>query len=310
MKNKTAMINNTNQCVSPRGHGRKLTAGLLLLAFWAAATIPALAHEDHSQHTQPAGGHEDHSQHAQPANSSQQAAPSVDAPMPAASKEITIGSMKVSLMPEYDSTSVLVVYEGKFLNREAFPREVLFFLPLGVTKLTDVCSLSPGGQHFCQLFDIKPGSDKNLLNVKLPYSDFFIDFQYAPFKAKPNSERDFTYAVESEYDIKNLSVVIQSPYRAERFTIDPAGGKEFEKEGYQNYRYELKDIKKGERKLFHITYFKADDRPSVDAKFTAMSDTHIFHGYTAAVILGAGVAGIGALLFLRRRKFPKQEGQS
>lgn len=230
--------------------------------------------------------------------------------MPTASKEITIGSMKVSLMPEYDSTSVLVINEGKFFNREAFPREVLFFLPLGVTKLTDVCSLSPGGQHFCQLFDIKQGADKNLLNVKLPYSDFFIDFQYAPFKAKPNSERDFTYTVESDYDIKNLSVVIQQPYRAERFTIDPAGGKEFEKEGYQNYRYELKDVKKGERKQFRITYFKADDKPSVDAKYTGMSETHIFRGYTSVLILGAGVAGIGALLYLRGRKSPKKEEQA
>ena len=309
MKNKAAMGIMMQQYASPRGQWRKTTASLFLLAFLASVAIPALAHEDHSQHTQPAASHEDHSQHAQPANSPQEAAASADAPMPAAGKEITIGSMKVSLMPEYDTTSVLVVYEGKFFNREAFPREVLFFLPLGVTKLTDVCSLSPGGQHFCQLFDIKPGSDKNLLNVKLPYSDFFIDFQYAPFKAKPNSERDFTYAIESNYDIKNLSVVIQSPYRAERFTIDPAGGKEFEKEGYQNYRYELKDVKKGERKLFHITYYKADDKPSVDAKYTAMSETHIFRGYTSVLILGAGVVGVGALLYLRRRRSPKQEGQ-
>lgn len=232
-----------------------------------------------------------------------------DIPTPAPTKEITIGSMKVTLMPEYDSTSVLVINEGKFFNREAFPREVLFYLPLGVTKLTDVCSLSPGGQHFCQLFEIKSGADKNLLNVKLPYSDFFIDFQYAPFKAKPNSERNFTYTVESPFDIQNLSVVIQQPYRAERFTIDPAGGKEFEKEGYQNYRYELKDVKKGEQKIFHITYFKADDKPSVDAKYTGMSETHLFRGYTSVITLIAGVAGVAALLFLRRRKSTTPDGQ-
>lgn len=276
-----------------------LRTGLFLLAFWAGVygAAPALAAEDHSQH-------------ARSESSPQQAATPAEAPMSAADKEISIGSMKVSLMPEYDSTSVLVINEGKFFNREAFPREVLFFLPLGVTKLTDVCSLSPGGQHFCQLFDITPGSDKNLLKVKLPYSDFFIDYQYAPFKAKPNAERDFTYTVESDYDIKNLAVVIQRPYRAERFTVDPAGGKEFEKEGYQNFRYEFKDVKKGERKLFRITYFKADDRPSVDAKYTAMSETHIFRGYSSALILGAGVAGVGALIFFRRRKSAKQDGQT
>ncbi len=274
----------------------KNAAAPLLLALWIAVSgvAPALAAEDHSGHNMV----------------SPQAAMPADAPQPSGGKEIAIGSMKVSLMPEYDSTSVLVINEGKFLNREAFPREVLFYLPQGVTKLTDVCSLSPGGQHFCQLFEIKPGDGKNLLNVKLPYSDFFIDFQFAPFKAKPNSERDFTYTIEAAYDIKNLSVVIQQPYRAERFTIDPAGGKEFEKEGYQNYRYELKDVTKGERKTFRITYFKADDKPSVDAKYTAMSETHIFRGHTSAIILAAGIAGIAALLFIRRRKSAKQGGQA
>lgn len=286
------MAANANQYTATRRWSLPLPIALFLLAFWAAATVPALAGEDHSQHSHP------------------EAATPVDAPTPPAGENIAIGSMKVSIMPEYDSTSVLVINEGKFLNREAFPREVLFLIPLGVTKLQDVCSLSPGGQHFCQLFDITPGVGKNLLKVKLPYSDFFIDFQYAPFKAKPNSERNFTYTVEADYDIKNLAVVIQRPYRAERFAIDPAGGKEFEKEGYQNYRHEFKDVKKGERRTFRISYFKADDKPSVDAKYTAMSDNRIFRGYTAPIILGAGVAGVAALLFLRRRKSAKQDGQA
>ncbi len=292
----------------PRTADRLFSLGSLFLALCITASGAAFAAEDHSMHDM--AEMTDHSMH----NMSGMTPPAADSPMPSPAtpdgKEITIGSMKVSLMPEYDSTAVLVINEGKFLNREAFPREALFYLPQGVTKLTDVCSLSPGGQHFCQLFDIKPGDGRNLLNVKLPYSDFFIDFQYAPFKAKANSVRDFTYTIESPYDIKSLSVVIQQPYRAERFVIDPPGGKEFEKEGYKNFRYELKDVSKGERKVFHITYFKADDKPSVDAKYTGMAETHIFQGHTSNIILGVGVVGIAALLYLRRRKSAKQDGQT
>ncbi len=224
-------------------------------------------------------------------------------------EDIAIGTMKMTLMPEYDSTSVLVIQEGKFLNKEAFPRDAIFLLPPGVTKLTDACSLSPGGQHFCQLFEIKGGAERNILNVKLPYPDFFIDFQYAPFKAAKNSERSFTYRVESNYDVKNLVVVIQVPYRSERFKIEPATEKEFEKEGYHYYKYVFSDVKKDEPKNFHISYFKADDSPSVDTKFSPMAGTHIFSDYTAAAILVAGAAGIGALLFLRRRKQEKKDVQ-
>ena len=95
--------------------------------------------------------------------------------------DLKIGRMKVSIMPEYESSDVLVVYEGKFADKDAFPNQVLFTLPKGVTKLTDVCSLSPGGQHFCQLYNIIDRGEYNETSVKLPYSDFFIDFKYSPF---------------------------------------------------------------------------------------------------------------------------------
>lgn len=135
--------------------------------------------------------------------------------------DLIIGRMKVSIMPEYDSPGVLVVQEGKFLNRDAFPMHVEFTIPEGVKKLTDVCSLSPGGQHFCQLYDIEKRGTRNVVRVGLPYSDFFIDYKYSPFKVSENSAREFTYTVHSPYKVKTMEVHIQKPLRSERFSITP-----------------------------------------------------------------------------------------
>ncbi|MBI3599940.1 MAG: hypothetical protein HY097_04785, partial [Nitrospinae bacterium] len=147
--------------------------------------------------------------------------------------DLRIGRMKVSILPEYDSQDVLVVYEGKFSDKNAFPNQVTFTLPKGVTKLTDVCSLSPGGQHFCQLYDITDKGEYNETAVKLPYSDFFIDFQYSPFKVKSGkAERDFEYAVKSLYPIDTLEVSIQEPLRAEDFKISPNPMSNTEKKGF------------------------------------------------------------------------------
>ena len=110
-------------------------------------------------------------------------------------KPLVIGRMKMTIMPEYDSPAVLVVQEGKFADRNAFPADARFTLPKEVTKLTDVCSLSPGGHHFCQIFKLHYEKDYSYIDIKLPYSDFFIDYQYAPFTVKPSSQRDFTYNV-------------------------------------------------------------------------------------------------------------------
>jgi len=228
------------------------------------------------------------------------------AAMAAANDGLAIGSMKLSLMPEYDSQAVLVIQEGKFADRTAFPASVTFTLPKEVTKLTDVCSLSPGGHHFCQIFEIHPGKEKNFVNVKLPYSDFFIDYQYAPFTAKKNSQREFSFDVDTTHDIINLEVNIQQPYRSDKFSVTPKSDDVYEKDGFTVYRYKIKNVKAGEKKEFKVTYFKADTQPSVDIKFSAMSSPGIFHKHTGEFLLAGGLAALAVVWFFRRRKAGKK----
>ena len=215
---------------------------------------------------------------------------------------LKVGRMKVTIMPEYDNPSVLVIQEGKFADRNAFPREVTFTLPEEVTKLTDVCSLSPAGHHFCQLFEIKNGDGFKYLDVKLPYSDFFIDYQYAPFKVKSNSKREFSFDVDTTYDIQTLEVHIQQPYRAEGFGITPASSDKYEKNGFDYFKYTYKDVKAGSPKNFTVAYSKKDDKPSVDIKYSSMASNSMFHGRTGEILLATGALALLLIVFLRRKK--------
>ena len=219
----------------------------------------------------------------------------------AAGEDLVIGRMKVTIMPEYDSQAVLVIQEGKFADKRAFPSGVTFLLPREVTKLTDVCSLSPGGHHFCQLFDIQYGKDANYINIKLPYADFFIDYQYAPFTARENTKREFTYTVDTSHEIRSLEVHIQEPFRAKEFSVTPSTDDVYEKDGFRVFRFKEKDVKKGEPRVFKISYFKADAKPSVDIKFSAMSSPGIFKKNTGELILGAGLAALLVIWVVRRR---------
>src|SRR3990167_8585642 len=200
--------------------------------------------------------------------------------------DLKIGRMKVSIMPEYESPDVLVVYEGKFADKDAFPNQVNFTLPKGVTKLTDVCSLSPGGQHFCQLYNIIDKGEYNETSVKLPYSDFFIDFKYSPFKVKSGKfVRDFEYIIKSIYPVDILEVSIQEPLR---------------KKDLNYYNYTLKDVKQGQDIKFKIKYIKEDNRPSVDIKFSAMSKQELIERKGGLWLLGAGISAIIAFIVIRR----------
>ncbi len=248
----------------------------------------------------------DHSQHPQATDQSYAEQMESETGAKSENKEkdrkIVVGRMKVTLMPEYDSTAVLVIQEGKFADRTAFPREINFILPKEVLKLTDVCSLSPGGHHFCQLFGIERGKLKNYLNIKLPFSDFFIDYQYAPFTVKQNSQREFTFAVDTKYDINVLEVHVQKPFRVEKFSISPSVMETYKKNGFEYYKYNYRNVKAGEAKTVTVSYFKTDARPSVDMKYSAMISPGVFKGNTGEILLAVGVAALGIIWFLRRRK--------
>lgn len=222
-------------------------------------------------------------------------------------KPIAVGRMKITIMPEYDSPAVLVVQEGKFADKNIFPQQVRFTLPKEVTKLTDVCSLSPGGHHFCQIFTLHYEKDYSYIDIKLPYSDFFIDYQYAPFTVKPASMRDFTYNLRADYAITLLEVHVQEPLGTKDFAVEPAPQDKYEKDGFSYSKYVINDISAGETKAFHIKYHKEGVNPSVDEKFSAMLTPGLFKGMTGEILLGAAVAGVIVITLARRRSRSKPQ---
>ncbi len=212
-----------------------------------------------------------------------------------------IGRMKVSIMPEYESPDVLVVYEGKFADKDAFPNQVTFTLPKGVTKLTDVCSLSPGGQHFCQLYNIIDKGGYNETSVKLPYADFFIDFKYSPFNIKSGRFiRDFEYNIKMIYPIDTLEVSIQEPLRSRDFGLSPEPMSKVNKKDLNYYNYTFKDIKEKQDVRFKIKYAKDDTMPSVDIKFSAMSKQDLIEKRKGIWLLGIGIVIIIAFVVIRK----------
>jgi len=219
--------------------------------------------------------------------------------------ELVIGRMKVSIMPEYDSKQVLVIYEGKFRNKNMFPSEAVFILPKGVTKLKDVCSLSPGGQHFCQLYKIDRKAQWSQTRVKLPYSDFFVDFQYAPFQPRARQPRNFDFKLHLIYPVDILEVNIQEPYRAKAFQVKPVSNDTYQKRDFTYYRYSMKHLQKGKDIVFNVSYVKDDDKPSVLMKFSPMAQPELMGTQRGALILVVGVIALLAIVtasFVRSKK--------
>ncbi|MDH4099465.1 MAG: hypothetical protein OEV28_02675 [Nitrospirota bacterium] len=217
----------------------------------------------------------------------------------AADESLVIGRMKVSIWPEYDTEGILVVYEGRFADKDLFPRQVTFVLPKDVDELTDACSLSPGGEHFCQLYKVTQREDRAETRMQLPYADFFIDFQYYPFERR--AQKELVYPIRSLYPVKILEVNVQPPLRAKDISVEPAPDRTIEAKGFTQHIYEMRDLPAGDLMTVKLRYEKDDDKPSVEIKYGGgmkkKDSTRANIG--RALLLLTGVVLLGGIAWLR-----------
>ncbi|MBE9503382.1 MAG: hypothetical protein IME96_04335 [Proteobacteria bacterium] len=235
-------------------------------------------------------------------------------PDPAAASEMELGRMRVAIWPEYDDPGVLVIYDGRFVDDGSFPTETSFFLPKGAI-ISDACSLSPRGQHFCQLFKQKNVGDMDEVRLKLPFPNFYLSFHVDLF-AGDDPVRDFIYKVKTSHRVRKLEIDIQEPLRAEGFTVTPEPQKTELVDGFKHYRFYIDNQDMGADMPFEIKYKKDDNRPSVNIKYSPMSSTMNMGGMSKSpygerrnflrllyVLAGSGlVIFLGLLWFVFRKK--------
>jgi len=193
-----------------------------------------------------------------------------------------IGRMRVAIWPEFDDSGVLVIYDGRFVDDGSFPLETTFLIPKGAA-VSDACSLSPKGQHFCQLFTQKNAGDMDEVNLKLPYPNFYLSFHIKPFKGESPLRR-LNYIIKTTHPVSKLEVDIQKPLRAEEFTVNPDSKERDELKGFEHYRYLFKDTGPGSVFPFEIGYKKEDNRPSVSIKYSPMSGAKTWGDTDFAII--------------------------
>ncbi|MEE9614920.1 MAG: hypothetical protein V3W31_08250 [Thermodesulfobacteriota bacterium] len=196
---------------------------------------------------------------------------SLQAPAYGGEGELEIGRMRVAIWPEYDSSGVLFIYDGRFKDEGTFPVETSFYIPKGAI-ISDVCSLSPKGTHFCQLYKKSPAGDVDEVKMKLPYPNFYLSFHTEPF-TDGAEKRVFEHLVKANHLIESLEVDLQIPLRAEGFNvISPQGLTTSEKKGFTHLGGTFEGMERGQTLEVKLEYVKKDSRPSVDIKYSPMGD--------------------------------------
>ena len=189
---------------------------------------------------------------------------------------LSIGRMKVAIMPEYDDPSVLAIYDGKFEEVSTYPIKTSFLIPKG-SVISDACSLSHEGQHFCQLYRTVNRGAHDEVSLLLPYPNFYLSF-HTPRLDIAAEKKELIYLIKSNHPVKTLEIDIQQPLRSTEFKVTPPGSAARSEKndaisvikGFNHFTYQLEGVAQGHESAFKIAYLKSDPNPSVDIKYTAM----------------------------------------
>jgi len=240
-------------------------------------------------------------------------------------QELSIGRMRVAIWPEYDDPNVLVIYDGRFDEGLRFPIKTSFLVPKG-SIISDACSLSHEGQHFCQLYKTFDKGAYDEVQLLLPYPNFYLSF-HAPAFSETGRHRKFAYPIKANHPIKLMEVDIQQPLRSDAFNITPTGSTSTshatpvttKAKGFNHFSYKLENIDKGAVNIFTIDYIKDDQKPSVDIKYSSMSGPKVWGSQYKTqekvktfvyILAGTGIfailAIIGGLIWRRKNKRLKE----
>src|SRR4030066_2494656 len=136
-----------------------------------------------------------------------------------AMKDLPIGRMKVAIMPEYDDRSILAIYDGKFEEVSSYPIKTSFLIPKG-SVISDACSLSHEGQHFCQLYKTVNKGNYDEVSLLLPYPNFYLSFHTPQLDVK-TEKKAIDYQIKANHPIRAMEIDIQQPLRSTAFNILP-----------------------------------------------------------------------------------------
>ncbi len=227
--------------------------------------------------------------------------------------DLSIGRMRVMIWPEYDDQSVLMVYDGRFEDDEKFPTVTDFQIPKGAI-INDICSLSPDGQHFCQLYETSKGNEFDMIHMSLPFSNFYVSFHFNSINVE-NPQRNLKTVIRASHPIGYLEVDIQQPLHSTEFTISPDGGNPSVEKDFNHFGYTRENLAKGDEVVFGIDYVKNTEQPSVDVIFANMTESRVWGSpyqtqrrvmTIVYSVFGSGIFLIGAAGFWLWRKSGKK----
>ncbi len=182
---------------------------------------------------------------------------------------VKISNLEINVMPEYDTTDVLVLCTINFMNTTSQPYtgEIRFPVPKSTTNNIVKETNNPNDAHLAVRVEDKGDyaefvwkpSQSIQPNGSYP---IHLEFYYNPLPGTGN--KVFAYQFRAAQPVDQAKVFVLQPLKASNFKMEPAGqllGQD--SHGFQVYGLNSTSLKTGDKIDLKVSYTKDDPSPSV-----------------------------------------------
>jgi len=174
-------------------------------------------------------------------------------------------SLKISLWPEFDKPTVLVLLDGVLADTSNLPRQVSVVLPpeaqLFVTTWENPDgSLAP--EQSAQQAKQDDGYTRVTFTIAQPR--FRVEYYHDLLRGAPDKVMNFAYKSIGAVDAVTLE--IQQPLKATNFAVTPAAqSTRTDSDGFKYFSYAFSNITAGQMITAQVKYTKTDPNPSAQS---------------------------------------------
>jgi zinc ribbon protein len=216
----------------------------------------------------------------------------------AAESSDRIANLSISVWPEYDDPSVLVIYDGQFADKDGYPRQVGFLVPSDANVNATAYGDDNGGYLNTDPWKTEDaGNGWTRILFNLPRPAFHIEFYYNPLQGKTDKTMSFAYKSAQPADTVELE--IQQPLKAINFKTEPVAVLQTTRgHDFKYHVFHFSNVTVGQLLSVQVSYTKTDPNPSV-ASITIPSDATSANATnipSSNLLLPAGIGAAGLAL--------------
>ena len=220
-----------------------------------------------------------------------------------AQSAVGFDSLDISVWPEYDTPTVLVINKISLTQQTTLPAEVTLRMPAGVGKIYTVAvgttaeTVSDSGVDY----KFTPGTDFATVTIKAAARFIQVEY-YDPGLTKNANQRNYRYEWLGDYKVNNFRFEFRQPLQSSKLSIEPAlTNTILDNDGFQFSEFKTTALEVGKKQAFIVKYQRDTDSPStffLKVQSSTPLDQNISGQSTWTTYLPWALGGLGLALLL------------